>query len=475
MLKMWTNRAARRAAGCAVMWGCAALTLSGCAQLKLETSAVAHAWVQADVNGRWVARAVTLADTCPVLRTMNKGSTEWNERSMTLRSEPGEVSARVQKSQLVTKPARFEWRTCETSLPERVIRANVAQVVLPVPGEQVNRIVLLGDTGCRMKGSESAYQSCSDAVAWPLAQLARSAAAKRPDLVIHVGDYHYRESPCPPGVGGCAGSPWGYGDDVWEADLFTPTDRLLAAAPWVFVRGNHESCHRAGAGWARMLDPRPLSTLSSCDDPANDAEADHVRPFALALSDDSQLLVFDSSSASAQPYRTGHTELSRLANDVAEMSKLATSKPRNLVAHHHPALAFAGTASGAVRPGVAGMQDALRAIDPVRFYPRSVDAVITGHFHVFEALGFKTDHPVQLVVGNGGSQTEGHIDAVQAKSARPAPGAVVDTFVTQRGFGFATLDRHGSAWHLTEWSASGAMILECELEDMKLTCGPERQ
>ena len=32
---------------------------------------------------------------------------------------------------------------------------------------------------------------------------------------------------------------------------------LLAQAPVVFVRGNHEDCRRGGDGWARLLDASP--------------------------------------------------------------------------------------------------------------------------------------------------------------------------------------------------------------------------
>ena len=39
----------------------------------------------------------------------------------------------------------------------------------------------------------------------------RLAAAQKPDLVIHVGDYYYRETPCPAGEAKCAGSPFGWG------------------------------------------------------------------------------------------------------------------------------------------------------------------------------------------------------------------------------------------------------------------------
>ena len=80
---------------------------------------------------------------------------------------------------------------------------------------------------------------------------------------------------------GCAGSPWGYGWDAWDADLFTPARPLLAAAPWIVVRGNHESCNRAGQGWWRFLDPRPLVPGRDCNDPANDGIGDFSDPYAI--------------------------------------------------------------------------------------------------------------------------------------------------------------------------------------------------
>jgi hypothetical protein len=43
--------------------------------------------------------------------------------------------------------------------------------------------------------------------------LSKTIAARKPSLVIHVGDYIYRESPCPAGDKGCKGSPYG---DNWR-------------------------------------------------------------------------------------------------------------------------------------------------------------------------------------------------------------------------------------------------------------------
>jgi len=117
-------------------------------------------------------------------------------------------------------------------------KLTVEAVPIPTLRDHIRQIVVIGDTGCRLKGDFA--QDCNDAVKWPFANVARLAAAHHPDLVIHVGDYHYRETPCPPDHPGCAGSPYGDTWAVWQRDFFNPAAPLLAVAPWVLVRGNHE-------------------------------------------------------------------------------------------------------------------------------------------------------------------------------------------------------------------------------------------
>ena len=56
------------------------------------------------------------------------------------------------------------------------------------------RIAVLGDTGCRI--TYYADQGCHDQKTWPFATVARSVADKQPDLILHLGDYYYREVPC---------------------------------------------------------------------------------------------------------------------------------------------------------------------------------------------------------------------------------------------------------------------------------------
>ena len=59
-----------------------------------------------------------------------------------------------------------------------------------------------------------------------------------------------------------------------------------------------------------------------------------------------------------------------------------------------------------------------------------------------------------------------------ALRAQPAPGAVVQSFATHPGFGFASLDRRPTGWSLTAWSLDGQALRRCDIEGQRLHCGP---
>jgi hypothetical protein len=438
-------------------------------EMRLE---VQQAWVQQTAESGWAVRATTTAAACPKLLWAG------GQISMSERAAPAVVAQRAGGAQAQGKAARFDLRSCEASVPAGALHLRVGHIELPAISAVIRRIVLIADTGCRMKQSENAFQDCNDPVAWPFATVARSAAAKRPDLVVHIGDMHYRESPCPVGRSGCAGNAWGYGDDAWQADFFRPAAPLLAAAPWLFVRGNHESCGRAGLGWFRFFDARRWQPQNSCVNPQDDSAADFTAPFAVPLTADTQLLVFDSSRVSDCPYTREDPAFKRYVSQLGQVERLAAQQPHSFFLNHHPVLGFGPSASGAPKPGTAGLLSALAATQPQRLYPPGVDLVLNGHVHLFEALGFASAHPATLVLGNSGSAMEGHIDAANALAAQPAPGAVVQTFATQPGFGFATLDRigtdiaTGAGWQLTAWDAAGRALQHCQLVAAKLSCSP---
>lgn len=447
--------------------------------LDAEAPGLQQAWVQQSAERGWTVRAITAAAHCPTLRWTAESAAQTPGRArLAERAEPAVVARRPGAAQGPPRDTVFALRSCEALWPVGAVQVQVGKFTLSAPQPEIRRIVLIGDTGCRMKQSEAAFQDCNDTQRWPFAAISRSAAATRPDLVVHLGDLHYRESPCPAGPvaltarPGCADSPWGYGDDAWQADFFQPAAPLLAAAPWLIVRGNHESCGRAGVGWHRYLAAEAFSTARSCQDPAQDAEADFTAPYAVELSADSQLIVFDSSRAAGRAYEPGDPVFRRYAAQLLRVRQLAAAKPHSLFLNHHPVLGFGPGDSGTPQPGTAGLGSVMAAVEPGRLYAAGIDLVLNGHVHLFEALGFASGHPTTLVLGNAGSAMSGFVDEAQALKSQPAPGAVLETFASHRGFGFTTLDRVTSGWQLTAWSVSGQVLRRCALQGARLRCEP---
>ena len=208
----------------------AAMAVAASASLaQAAPSSVVARYVVMGQDGARIARVLTTAATCPPLDAIGPGGRRLS-LPLTLRQPAGTVPARSHSDVgSKGKPAAFPVSVCEVTVPADVIRVQSDGVPLPLPPARIDRIVVIGDTGCRLKQSEKAYQDCNDVAAYPFRRIAQHAADWKPELVIHVGDYLYRESPCPDDHPGCAGSPDGYGWDAWNADLFTPGAPLLQA------------------------------------------------------------------------------------------------------------------------------------------------------------------------------------------------------------------------------------------------------
>jgi hypothetical protein len=462
------GRMDRRRAAAALLLAAAVAALSGCAASgggALPATPLRAAYVVVGEGGTATARAITGAPGCPDLRI------DGAAQPMRVRAEPGTAPARPRQA----KPAEFAVRVCEASLPPGDHEASVDGQALPAIRTQARRIVVLGDTGCRIKTAEKAYQDCSDPRAWPFAAVAGAAAAERPDLVVHVGDYHYRESACPAGEV-CAGSPWGYGWDAWDADLFAPGRQLLAAAPWVVVRGNHEECARAGQGWFRLLAPEAYSAARSCDRPQDDADADFSRPYAVPLDAHWQLIVFDSARASRPPAPddpSAARALEQYRGNLRTVAALASVPGmHSMFVSHHPVLGFSIEEPGKAKFGNPMLLAAMGALNGGAYFPAQVDAALHGHVHAFEAIGFSSAHPATLVAGHGGDLLDRELPDAASSGAGLAEGVRVDFFAHARQFGYLVLDRDTEGWTVHVRRADGGTLGRCLLRATKLRCEP---
>jgi hypothetical protein len=353
---------------------------------------------------------------------------------------------------------------CQARLPAHAHDVALDGAALALPVAEPRRIVVFGDSGCRLKGA--LVQACNDPDAWPFAEVARRAAARKPDLVIHVGDYYYRESPCPEGRTGCVGSPYGDTWEAWRSDLFDPAAPLLKAAPWVFVRGNHESCARGGPGWFRFLDS--ADQVRSCPEGKSD-------PFVVPIGG-LNLYVLDSADtedATAPPKATAEfaAQLDRLAPRLA-------AAPGWIVTHRP----IWGLTPVAKAGGTVNVP--LNATEQAAVVGRDLGAVplvVSGHIHHFASFDFGPTRPAQLIVGTGGDVGE-PADTPQIQSAQVELDGLAAAWTGFDRFGYMVLDRQirlraqapdlNDDWLGVFYDYKDRPVVRCRLHARALTCTP---
>lgn len=360
--------------------------------------------------GGLVARAIVAPDSsgnasCP------KIAIDGSLQSMSQRAAP--VTGKIANGSSYGSPNSVDFNvlTCEASIPSSAKSASINGQPLKLLPSQVNRVVVVGDTGCRLKGPTAFVQAadgtstggdplqdCTDEASWPWAKISKVAASFNPDLVLHNGDIHYREG-FPEGVqkrwGGAANAANGgsevdntavikpkfvtakiddsitYGWRSWEEDFFKATGPLLSVAPWAITRGNHELCDRAGQGWFRFLDPRSFPT----GEPEYDANYTRGSSFNVAKNcsqfidpvtatiGDLQLVLLDASMMNSAPGLTSskgstlldHVRVARQLNQVSALPDSSDTKKITWIVSHKPFFAYSGAKANSTNtPGSAG-------------------------------------------------------------------------------------------------------------------------
>lgn len=417
--------------------------------LRPATASGSTAFVLLGPEGRALVRVLVTPPqpSCPSLEVDQKSM------PMQVRAGPADAASDVRQH------AAFPVLACELTLPETTHQVLLDGQALPLPVIMPRRIVVLGDSGCRMKWPDS-YQNCSDPAQWPLAEIARSAAADHPDLVIHVGDYHYRENQCPDE--GCRASPYGYGWDAWRADFFAPAHPLLQAAPWVMTRGNHEVCARAGQGWFRFLDARAYDPAHACRGQPPYLE-DFTEPFAVPLGPHHQLIVFDSAGASEHAGVTNTTTVPRYVDRLAQAAQLSLQQPFNWLVVHHPLLGYGYHPLTGYFTDGAALAEALKRSRFRDVLPANVQMVLQGHIHTFELSQFQGTVPVSLLAGFGGSRLERKFPESPPLQFQVSPGAIVSKSWNTQQFGYVLLERHEQGWVLYEKDPQGRERRRCTL------------
>jgi hypothetical protein len=434
---------------------------------KQRTIHIKYAWVQMlpdepqHGGGRLARAIVTEGDRCPKVLE--------DSRYVDMDRRPSPLQA------------AFPVLICEAKI-EAASDAWIGSRHLPKRPENPQDIVVIGDTGCRMTYWET--QPCRSGVEWPFAAVAVSAASRiqvreAQSIIVHVGDFHYRENPCADRNPDCGGSPYGDNWATWEKEFFEPASPLLLAAPWVIMRGNHENCDRAGAGWIFFFDLPGPTRVPACEH--------NLASYSLTIGQAEQrrrvLVVLDTANANNE------YEIKKSCEAYRQwIGGIDDSDAIVWLALHQPLLSRRpdGRRNDTDRDDNNCEQgkpiDALRAVRALLLSPNPsarVKLLLSGDLHVFQYFQpTDRDKPVQIVAGMGGTKLD-NVKKLLPKSAadknakrddvgdEPQWDPDVTSFGVDGGaltiakYGFVTMHYDGTAWTVAMLDVTGRTQASC--------------
>jgi hypothetical protein len=391
--------------------------------VSLSASAADPSWIEYGPDGPLARTIVTSGGQCPEI------DIDGHRSRMRVHAEPAK---------------HYEVTVCQAAIPAGVRSAKIGEHALPVAKlGRATKVAILGDTGCRRKVG-SPVQDCDDPKAWPFAQIAASIAAWDPDVVLHVGDYYYREANCK----GTKCTPSTYDWKRWRADFFHPAEPLLHNAPWIVVRGNHEDCDRAAEGWVRFLEPRNYvwENTKTCK-----SNLEFTPPYRVSVGD-LNVAVMDSSAAK-------ESSKAQAAIFAAQLGLLQNAKPNTWLMLHHP--------FWAVDYGDAVTETLWDAWQQAGSATATVSLLLTGHIHLLETISF-TDNGVPLVVaGNGGTALD---PAPTVTPNMNIGGRIIKNFMPFDQFGFITAIPSPTGWTFDIRDTTGQSKTKCGVTATSLVC-----
>jgi hypothetical protein len=220
---------------------------------------------------------------------------------------------------------------------------------------------------------------------------------------------------------------------------------LLAAAPWVFTRGNHESCDRAGEGWFRFLDPRPMPAACQI----------YTDPYAVPIGS-TQLIELDSAEADdavlyPDQIAVYQSQFSMIQQMAGSSAWLLTHRPLWGVRSNLNANAVLQAASA-------------------NTLPPGVQVILSGHTHTFQTFDFSPARAPQLVIGNSGDNLASQPTILPGSGMLIGNASILDT-ISIGGFGFSTMTPSSDgSWSIVSRDSTGGTNATCTLKSTTIIC-----
>ncbi|MFC3194897.1 metallophosphoesterase [Marinicella sediminis] len=441
----------------------------------------------------------TSGDATPMARVIVDGVDQSCPALLSAHGSPITTHARINPD-----PAHFPITVCEALYPfDQALQVANSQVTLPVVDKKIKTVAVFGDTGCKPSHQDCSAQSSN----WPFPGLIKAAAGKDPDVVLHMGDYNYSGTPGTITINGVGPvSVYDAGDNTtqgmcripgarygqnsagsqqpdswvhWQADFFSAAQPLFSLSPWIFARGNHELCSRAGPGWFYLLDPNS-ALLGQYQQQLNCPSADNPTPDVLSapyVIDLSGLNVAVLDSANACD--AGSLFVNSYENQLALMNQLirnAGQDEATWVQTHRPLWGvdqLDDNGNCGSDPGKYCMinQTLQRAMNSQPL-DATVRLIMSGHMHRFQVADFKSaKHPDQFVIGNSGVRLSGMHPKTTQKLIIDGHQATV-MGLDQFGFMAFSLQKHNQ-WQGEVLDSQSNALLTCDSEHKPICTKPD--
>ncbi len=344
--------------------------------------------------------------------------------------------------------ANFSVTVCEALVPPGQA-TSVGGMSLPAVNLDPQSLTIFGDTGCH-------HGDCTGADT-PFKALAGIAAtlSPAPDLILHVGDYNYRgtsshvplksdpstklsvydagdDAPSDEACqltstyvsqnAGYSGNPDQWNN--WMLDFFEPAKSLFPVAPFVFARGNHELCSRAGPGWFYFLDPSgPATGTAQAACPPQGGDSAPPPPatadghYVILPSYTIELATLDVAVLDSANACDGHAPFSDCtthptspvcvsATQLSELFAAAPAGKRTWLLSHRPFWGAEAPDNGDCSDtSWSTINSTLQAsLAQAGSIPAALELAVAGHMHRFQTLTFTGSEtlPPQLIVGDSG-------------------------------------------------------------------------
>ncbi len=368
-------------------------------------------------------------------------------------------------------------KLCELSNIKRGDKLILNKKLLNTSKNHLKRIVIIGDTGCH--ASAFSQQKCHIESKWPLKMISKIAAQYNPDLIVHLGDYIYKYVQSPNNYY----NHYGDTEENWEEEFFVPAKELLQQAPWVFIRGNHESCKYAGQGFFRFFTDKCASDctvyqehylvefdnlrLSVFDTSGIEKNSrDNIRYIINKLLGENniKLIVQKLIPLLTQPKASiDKSEIDRFIIDLPVDNKpswLLTHIPILDIDRHQPLL-FNGN-------------KILQKLGLQNIPATQIQAIFSGDNHVFKYIKTSQNNQSQFIIGNGGSKLHEHTSILNHHViAIDKHTTILDSITKNNQFGFSVLDyvdNDGGYWKLEAMNLDNKPIVQCSLKNNNIDC-----